>query len=77
MDNVGMYIFGSFIAIWKIFTYGYFVYFVVIWYIASHFDMLYQEKSGNLGPIESRVARYFLTKYTKTGENIPYYYNII
>jgi hypothetical protein len=26
--------------------------------------------------IKPRVARFLLTKYTKTGENIPYYQNI-
>jgi hypothetical protein len=29
--------------------YGHFVYFVVIWYIFPHFDMTYQEKSGDTG----------------------------
>jgi hypothetical protein len=28
---------------------GHLVHIVVIWYIFSHFDMLYQEKSGNPG----------------------------
>jgi hypothetical protein len=43
-----------FMAIWYILrpigkVDGHLVHIVVIWYIFSHFDMLYQEKSGNPG----------------------------
>jgi hypothetical protein len=30
---------------------NWYAYFLVIWYIFPHFGMLYQEKSGNPGPL--------------------------
>jgi hypothetical protein len=49
---------------------------MVIWYILPHFGKYYREKSGNPDPLPPktnryRVARFSLTHYTKTGENIP------
>jgi hypothetical protein len=33
------------------FVANWYAYFLVIWYIFPHFGMLYQEKSGNPGPL--------------------------
>jgi hypothetical protein len=54
-------------AIWNIWQpfgkyYGHLVHFVVIWYMFSHFGILYQEKSGNRALKKTNVWSHFVTR---------------